>query len=739
MRKKLFFCLISMLFASLPIFASDPKFPFPQDQTYANGIKPAGANHSDVQAAYDIFLRGYYEENGDQARIKWDTPAQTVSEGIGYGMLIFVFMDNATNKTQTKFDKLWKYYQSHLDGQGLMNWKINGFAGTAASNGATDGDIDAAFALCLAYYQWGDAKYKTDATSMTSKIFSTEVGGSVLEPGDDPNFTSPKNPSYFITAGLNFFDKNSSDFGSHGWSSVISGCYSLLSKCANGTTGLVPDWCNDGGGADARGPDYLFDAARTPWRMAWAYCWYGDAGAKSVANKMVSWFKQKTNTDPSQIGSGYKLDGTAVKPDNIPTYLGPLSCAGMVDAGNQAWLDAGYARLASFIDDDNYYNQTIKVLNLLLMTGNCLNFATAEPKTSFTITANCVPAAGGKVTFSKAGPYSRGDQVTVTVTPNDKYTFTSWSGDFSGTSTTQTVTISQDVSATAYFNAGNRDLIDNCDDGDNLTNIMTRWFDYNDSTSKGQSTVTPSASGSFFMTDGGANGSDKAAKISYTMKKGQASNPFAGMGFGLVASKSDSFLDISKATSLTFYFKGDTADVRIETSDITDAGYYFKRIPKSADWKLISVQWKDMAQPSWTKTKKAFNAAKATKIAWQTPNTVKDGSTGEIWVDEIHLPGYEVPVGIKSTPFVRLADRFSVSGCGTNFVNVRYRPASPADASLTMFDMTGRMVFEQRLSGFGQEEVCRRVSLPLALGTGAYLVRLKTDGFSLSDKILLAK
>jgi len=29
----------------------------------------------------------FYEESGDLARIKWDTPSQTVSEGIGYGML----------------------------------------------------------------------------------------------------------------------------------------------------------------------------------------------------------------------------------------------------------------------------------------------------------------------------------------------------------------------------------------------------------------------------------------------------------------------------------------------------------------------------------------------------------------------------------------------------------------------------------------------------------------------------
>jgi len=40
------------------------------------------------------------------ARIKWDTPTLTVSEGIGYGMLIMVYMDTHKIILQAKFDKL---------------------------------------------------------------------------------------------------------------------------------------------------------------------------------------------------------------------------------------------------------------------------------------------------------------------------------------------------------------------------------------------------------------------------------------------------------------------------------------------------------------------------------------------------------------------------------------------------------------------------------------------------------
>ena len=44
----------------------------------------------------------------------------TVSEGISYGMLFAVYMND-----KTTFDALWKYEQKHLNTHGLMNWHIN--------------------------------------------------------------------------------------------------------------------------------------------------------------------------------------------------------------------------------------------------------------------------------------------------------------------------------------------------------------------------------------------------------------------------------------------------------------------------------------------------------------------------------------------------------------------------------------------------------------------------------------
>ena len=112
-------CLIALAFFPLTIHAA-AKFPFPQNAKYPFGILPSSVDANKVQEAYEEFME-LYEEQNNLARIKHDNLQNTVSEGIGYGMLILVYMDNSQNNTQAKFDKLWAYYNNFLDTKGLMN------------------------------------------------------------------------------------------------------------------------------------------------------------------------------------------------------------------------------------------------------------------------------------------------------------------------------------------------------------------------------------------------------------------------------------------------------------------------------------------------------------------------------------------------------------------------------------------------------------------------------------------
>ena len=380
--------------ATLSAFAMAGNYPFPQNANYiyGNRVPYSTTDSAKVQQQYQMWLNSFYRENGSQARIQWTwggTQADsntTVSEGIGYGMLILVYMDNPKNSTQSKFDKLLAYYNAHLDGNGLMHWKISGWGGATGTGGATDADLDVALALLQASKQWGDGasdKYITAAKTVIAKLwqFDVNTGGNYLYSGDQWQ-NGPLNPSYFSTAAMKLFAKVDN---SHAWASVATNSYAIIKKNRNASTGLVSDWCDASGNpqqGNAKEPGLFgYDAIRTPMRMALAYLWYGDADAKDIALKMATWANTKSSGDPNKLYlDGYRQDGTPYNSNNSnanTTMSGGLATAGLVDASTLGFAGKGYTGIAKgFIgdQDDNYYNYSLGTLYMLMMTGNMPNF-----------------------------------------------------------------------------------------------------------------------------------------------------------------------------------------------------------------------------------------------------------------------------------------------------------------------------------------------------------------------------
>jgi hypothetical protein len=425
-----------------------PNFPFPHNTEYPFGIKPSIINNDRIQAAFKDFIDRFYEESSDKtkARIKWDNASQTVSEGIGYGMLIMVYMDNATNNTQEKFDRLWKYYNSFLDANGLMNWKIDGFNSAAGLNSATDAEMDVAAALVQAYKQWGDQKYLDDAKALVDKIWNKEVNtNGYLKPGD--NWDQKKNPSYFSTAALESFKHA----GSQDWSKVVTNSYALIKKVQNSTSGLIPDWCQENGGST--GDTYKYDAARTPWRMAWGYVWYGHSDAKEICSKIASWIMTSTKGNASSVGDGYNLDGSQSSKFLNSTFLGAFACAGMVDTSHRTWLDNAYKVQDSLISvKETYFSTSLKVVYLLLLSGNMPDLWNPPAPKKYTLNVQALPNEGGTITVTPSGKeFSKGDTVTLKATASNKFVFAKWNGDTTSTSSTLKVIISKDMTINALF------------------------------------------------------------------------------------------------------------------------------------------------------------------------------------------------------------------------------------------------------------------------------------------------
>lgn len=178
-----------------------------------------------------------------------------------------------------------------------------------------------------------------------------------------------------------------------------------------------------------------------------------------------------------------------------------------------------------------------------------------------------------------------------------------------------------------------------CEDG-NKTKYGSYWFSFNDNANGGKSIVTPDPTApAFTMTKGGANGTDSAAMISYTLGKGTLSyDPFVGFGFSLDTTKNpltkkEIARDLSNYTGISFWHKGDAHILEIALDTITDDCNFNVNVAQHTEWTLVVLPWKKFKQYTWGKAR-TWDAARITKFQWKQQ---KSSGTGEIWIDEIQL------------------------------------------------------------------------------------------------------
>jgi hypothetical protein len=117
-----------------------------------------------------------------------------------------------------------------------------------------------------------------------------------------------------------------------------------------------------------QGKLYTYDAARTPWRIAVDYLWYGNTDAKSYAKKSSDFVRVNLG-GTANIKDGYNQNGTVSGQWHNATFVGAFACAAMAGE-NQTHLDASYTDLKNLNEPNNYFNHTLKTLYSFLLTGN---------------------------------------------------------------------------------------------------------------------------------------------------------------------------------------------------------------------------------------------------------------------------------------------------------------------------------------------------------------------------------
>lgn len=372
--------------SAMSVFAQGTvNFPFPQMSDYGGNatlLTDKAKASEELKQQFSYWMKTMYNEQGDVAGVRSDPGSnQYFSEGVGYGMLLMVYFSDNTTSYQSQFDKIWNFYKKFQNENGLMIWKIGNLSESwdAGNGAALDGDIDAAAALIMAYYQFGDEKYKEDAKKLIQAMKQHEFESNGLHlPGDkwgDAGF-SRKNPGYFDPAYMPLFaavDTENAEF----WSKTAYEANMNLYEISSGevSTGLIDDWMNKNGNSwTSENDEFYYDAPRAPWRNAKAVCWHGDQRALAIDKKMAEFVSKISAADmkgPISRSSG------SLGNDHNSTFVTSMMTALISDAKYQSKLDEYWAEAVK-LGDENYFNQSLKLLNGLLVSGNMPNLAAAQ-------------------------------------------------------------------------------------------------------------------------------------------------------------------------------------------------------------------------------------------------------------------------------------------------------------------------------------------------------------------------
>jgi endo-1,4-beta-D-glucanase Y len=454
MNKKIFSGLfmglltVSLFWAQTFAANATANKPFPQHTPYYSGVIKPQRNDMDSQVLsfYNSWAQKYILIDPADSSRKWidfsDKGTACVSEGQGYGMVITAIMGDKTN-----FDALYKYYLAHpsRNNKNMMAWKqkkSNGkMVDTEGTDSATDGDLDAAYALLLADQQWGSggaSNYLNGARNIINALINSTVDSSDYRllcgdwaKGGTDTASMLTRSSDFMLDYFRVFAKYNSAFAN-----VKARCEAIIKSqyaLGSGSTGLMPDfWIKKSGSytpapsnalEGANDGDYAYNACRVPWRFATNYILTGDPAIYNVLNTLNNWIKGSGGAggNPSKIYDGYYVasgvNGKKISGTNGGelSFIAPFMVSAMISSGNQDWLNRLWDTVVGMkIGESQYYGNTIKLQCMIIASGNWWapgDAAAATPAATVQPTSTVSPVGTG-VTFYQDANYG-GKAVTL--------------------------------------------------------------------------------------------------------------------------------------------------------------------------------------------------------------------------------------------------------------------------------------------------------------------------------------
>ncbi len=331
--------------------------------------------------------------------------AATVSEAMGYGMVIFPIMSKFDVTAKIHFIAIYNYIKSYpsIYNNNLMAWQqikdSNGniVNAEAETSSATDGDMDISYGLLLAHSLWGDKdeiNYINEAIKRINALMDSCVNKNdyILTLGDwvsgikDNNFKYVTRSSdfliYHIRQFIQFDTKNSDK-----WQFVIQTINSIIAeemreRCKY--TGLMPDFFIKDNGIyvapkgkileSIHDGDYFFNSCRIPWRYSMDIILNGTPVTEQL-HTLNSWIKNTTFFNPENIKSGYYIandyPGKPFGSPNNLSFIAPFLVSSLIEKGHDNWTLSIWKTLMNKpITQCTFYENTLKLLSMIVATGN---------------------------------------------------------------------------------------------------------------------------------------------------------------------------------------------------------------------------------------------------------------------------------------------------------------------------------------------------------------------------------
>jgi endo-1,4-beta-D-glucanase Y len=373
MRKQIYVTALLIALALKTGFGQAAR-PFPQNVDYSFGFKPNTITYQEARKTYDRWKDMLLVECNDGYRVNCEGRDETRVEAIGFGMLLTAYYAD-----KDEFDGLYHFYKIKrtANANNMMAWNVS-CDGINSPGSATDGDIDVAFALIVAFNQWGGG-YLEEAKDVIRVIKNSVVitcdSLLALAPGYSKESETGgrwggcdlTDIQYYTPAFFRIFAEVSGD---NDWNELADDTYTILNAAAHPVTGLVPDWQSVSGipgGNSKRIPYYRYDACRVPWRIALDYLWNGNTRAREWCTKVSHW---ANDIGPANIRDGYNLDGTENNQGyHNSAFIGGFAVAAMCNS--QTIADAFGKELGSTrLDDNHWFTLCTRTVYLLPVTGN---------------------------------------------------------------------------------------------------------------------------------------------------------------------------------------------------------------------------------------------------------------------------------------------------------------------------------------------------------------------------------